>query len=82
MKVSLPFDEMLYNTVFIGKQIYHDDGTIHTISHVKLIKDTRQVKIHTVNGEVFLADQDSIIDFEVNEELVNQPTTKKKLKRK
>lgn len=82
MKVSLPFDEMVYNTICIGKQIYHDDGTLHTISYVKLLKDTRQIKIHTTDGEVFLADQDSVFDFEITEELNSQPVTKKKIKRK
>lgn len=61
---SFTFDEMVYNTVVNGKQIYHN-GDLKTIDYVKLMKDTRQLQIVCQNGDVFLANQDDVFDFEV-----------------
>jgi hypothetical protein len=64
-KTSFTFDEMVYNTVVGGKQIYYDN-TLKIIDYVKLVKDTRQVQIHCTDGDIFLANQDDEFDFEVN----------------
>lgn len=64
-KTSFTFDEMVYNTVVSGKQIYYGDE-IKTISYVKMIKDTRQIQVICVDGDVFLANQDDEFFFEVN----------------
>ena len=79
-KASFTFDEMVYNTVVNGKQIWYDDQ-LKTIDYVKLIKDTRQVQIVCIGGDVFLANQDDTFEFEV---LANKPmmdVTLSKIKR-
>ncbi len=65
MKTSFTFDEMVYNTVVSGKQIYYEDE-IKIISYVKIIKDTRQIQVICDDGDVFLANQDDEFFFEVN----------------
>lgn len=64
-KTNFTFDEMVYNTVVSGKNIYYGD-VLKTIDYVKLVKDTRQVQIVCTDGDVFLANQDDIFEWEVN----------------
>jgi hypothetical protein len=64
-KTSFTFDEMVYNTVVSGKQIYYENET-KTIDYVKMVKDTRQVQVICTDGDVFLANQDDEFFFEVN----------------
>lgn len=64
-KAIFTFDEMVYNTVVSGKSIYYNDE-LKIIDYVKLIKDTRQIQIHCVDGDVFLVNQDNKFEFEVN----------------
>ena len=54
---SFTFDEMVYNTVVNGKQIYHS-GNLKTIDYVKLMKDTRQLQIVCQDGSVFLSGEE------------------------
>lgn len=76
-KTSFTFDEMVYNSVVNGKVIYYDDVT-KTIDFVKIIKDTRQIQIHTTDGDIFLANQDSEFYFEVDiVKLKGQPNMSK-----
>lgn len=82
-RAQFTFDEMVYNSICQGKQIYHDeDDTLYTISYVKLLKDIRAVQIHTVEGEVFLANQDDEFEFEVNDPKLRKKPTKRKVKGK
>jgi len=76
---SFTFDEMVYNTVVNGKQIYHN-GDLKTIDYVKLMKDTRQLQVICQDGSVFLANQDDIFDFEVNNIKSKMPVTLPKIK--
>ena len=76
---SFTFDEMVYNTVVNGKQIYHN-GDLKTIDYVKLMKDTRQLQIVCQDGSVFLANQDGVFDFEVNNIKSKLPVTLPKIK--
>lgn len=78
-KAVFTFDEMVYNSVVNGKQIYYSDET-KTIDYVKLFKDTRQVEIHCSDGDVFLANQDDAFEFEVNTPKVKSQPTKPKIK--
>jgi hypothetical protein len=80
-KTSFTFDEMVYNTVVGGKQIYYDD-VVKTIDYVKLVKDTRQVQVHCTDGDIFLANQDDEFDFEVNIVKLKGQPNKPKLKGK
>lgn len=79
-KASFTFDEMVYNTVVNGKQIYYDDE-LKTIDYVKLMKDTRQLQIICQDGSVFLANQDDEFFFEVNNLKPKKPITLSKIKR-
>lgn len=79
-KASFTFDEMVYNTVVNGKQIYYDDE-LKTIDYVKLMKDTRQLQIICQDGSVFLANQDDEFFFEVNNPKPKKPITLSKIKR-
>lgn len=78
-KVGFTFDEMVYNTVVGGKQIYYND-IIKVIDYVKLIKDTRQVQVVCSDGDVFLANQDDEFFFEVNNPKPMLSPNKSKLK--
>lgn len=76
-KAKFTFDEMVYNSVVNGKQIYYGE-VIKTISYVKLVKDTRQIQIHCDDGSVFLANQDEEFGFEVTtSKNKSQPTLPK-----
>ena len=59
------FDEMVYNSIVNGKQIYYDD-VLYTIDYVKIVKNTRQVLIVTTSGDSFIVNQDDVFTFEVN----------------
>lgn len=75
-------DEMVYNTCLKGKQIIHsDDGSVFTIDYIKIIKKTRQLKVHTTNNENFLIDQDKIQKWVVAETFENKKNTRKKSRR-
>lgn len=80
-KTNFTFDEMVYNTVIGGKNIYYD-SELKTISYVKLIKDTRQVQIICTDGDVFLANQDDVFEWEVNNPKPLVQPNKSKLKGK
>jgi hypothetical protein len=85
MKARFTFDEMIYNNVCQGKQIYYfDDETgqeeLKTIDYVKLEKDTRQVIVHCTDGSVFGCGQDKLHDFQVNNRKEWKSTNMKKLK--
>lgn len=82
MRAKFTFDEMIYNTVIAGRQIYYSDGVIEekkTIKYIKLLKDTRQAQVHCEDGDVFLANQDDIFTFEVNNIKLCKTPTKPKL---
>lgn len=82
MEVNFTFDEMVYNGgSIIGKKLWHEEA-LHEIEYVKLVKDTRQIKVHCVNGDVFIANQDEEFTWEVSNENQNKPVTKKKIKKK
>ena len=78
-KTNFTFDEMVYNSVVNGKKIYYNDE-LKTIDYVKLVKDTRQVQIICLDGDVFLANQDDIFEWEVNTTKVLVQPNKPKLK--
>lgn len=80
-KATFTFDEMVYNSIVNGKQIYYNDE-IKVIDYVKLVKDTRQVQIICQDGEVFLVNQDDVFEFEVNSPKPMVQPTKPKLKGK
>jgi len=80
-KASFTFDEMVYNTIVNGKEIYYD-GIIKIIDYVKLAKDTRQIQVHCTDGDIFLANQDDEFMFEVNTPKPMKKPNKKKLKGK
>lgn len=80
-KTNFTFDEMVYNTVVSGKNIYYDTE-LKTISYVKLIKDTRQIQIICTDGDVFLANQDDVFEWEVNNPKPLVQPNKAKLKGK
>lgn len=73
------FDEMVYNAVVNGKQIYYNE-ILYTIDYVKLVKSTRQVLVVTTDGESFLVNQDDVFTFEVNVPKPIVTPTKPKLK--
>ena len=79
MKAHFTFDEMVYNSICSGKQIYYAEE-LKTIDYVKLDKPTRQIVVHCTDGDVFVAMQDDKHYFEVNQEKENKPVTKPKLK--
>lgn len=92
-KAVFTFDEMVYNSVVSGRQIWYDSdsdgkGELLTIDYVKLIKDTRQIQVHCVEKNsknkpiVFLTDQDAMQVFEVTAEKVAKRPNKKKNKKK
>lgn len=80
-KTTFTFDEMVYNSVVNGKQIYYNDQ-VKVIDYVKLFKDTRQVEIHCQDGDVFLANQDDAFEFEVTTPKPKSQPTLPKLKGK
>jgi hypothetical protein len=80
-KAVFTFDEMVYNSVVSGKQIYYD-GETKTIDYVKLFKDTRQVEVHATDGDIFLANQDDEFEFEVTTPKPKGQPTKPKLRGK
>ncbi len=73
------FDEMVYNAVVNGKQIYYNE-ILYTIDYVKLVKSTRQVLVVTTDGDSFLVNQDDVFTFEVNTPKPVVTPTKPKLK--
>ncbi len=84
-KAKFTLDEMVYNSIINGKQIYYNDE-LKTIDYVKLVKNTRQVQIIcqpdiSGNTAVFLVNQDDALDFEINNPkpfiLPNLPKLKK-----
>jgi hypothetical protein len=79
-KASFTFDEMVYNTVVNGKQIYYNNE-LKTIDYVKLMKSTRQLQIVCVDSSVFLANQDDVFDFEVNTPKDKKSVTLPKIKK-
>ena len=81
MKATFTFDEMVYNTVCSGRIIYHD-GDEKVIDYVKLDKNTRQIIIHCVDGDVFSAMQDDLHEFKVNNLKEWRKPNKKKLRGK
>lgn len=86
MKANFTFDEMVYNSIVAGRQFHYDedgDGIeeIKTISYVKLMKATRQVQIHCVDGDVMLANQDDEFTFEVLGEKIKVEPNRKKVKK-
>lgn len=80
-KTQFTFDEMVYNTVVVGKQIYYGEN-LKTIDFVKIVKDTRQMQIHCTDGSIFLANQDDVFEFEVNNPKTPAKPTLPKLKGK
>lgn len=88
MKAVFTFDEMVYNTIVAGKQIWYDEdedgeGELLTIDYVKLVKKTRLIQVHCTDGTVFLTNQDEQQVFDVTNEKVNKmPTRRKNKKRK
>lgn len=65
MIAEFTFDEMVYNTVCSGRIIYYQNVK-KTINYIKMDKGTRQLVIHCLDGDVFVAKQDEIHSFEVN----------------
>jgi hypothetical protein len=80
-KVNFTIDELVYNTVLSGVNIYYY-GELKTIDYVKVVKHTRQISVHCTDGSIFLVNQDEAFDFEVNNEKINKIPNKKKLKGK
>ena len=76
---SFTFDEMIYNSIVNGKQIYYENE-LKTINYVKMVKDTRQIQIICTDDEVFLVNQDDVFNFEVNTLKPIATPTKAKLK--
>jgi len=69
-KAKFTLDEMVYNSIINGKQIYYNNE-LKTIDYVKIVKDTRQIQIicqPDINNhvDVFLVNQDDALDFEIN----------------
>lgn len=82
-KSDFTFDEIIYNSVLSGVQMYYDgDGneteTLVTIDFVKVIKQTRQFHVHCTDGTVFLANQDDVFTFEVTTPKISLPVTTRK----
>jgi len=82
MKANFTFDEMVYNSVCTGKQIWYTnlDGTeeLKTIDYVKLDKHSRQIIVTCTDGDTFLCKQDDVHTFEVTiEKPLNIPTLKR-----
>ena len=73
------FDEMVYNSVVNGKQIYYND-VLYIIDYVKIVKNTRQVLVVSVEGDSFLVNQDDVFNFEVNTPKPMVTPSKPKLK--
>jgi hypothetical protein len=73
------FDEMVYNSIVNGKQIYYNE-ILYTIDYVKLVKNTRQVLIVTTSGDSFIVNQDDVFTFEVNTPKPMVTPNKSKLK--
>ena len=80
MKADFTFDEMVYNEIVAGRKIWYGEE-LKVISYVKWKKDIRQVQVHCECGDVFLANQDDVITFEVNKEKPHKKPNRKKLKR-
>lgn len=85
MQAEFTFDEMVYNSIVKGKQIYYQEAgaspELKTIDYVKIKKDTRQIQIHCDCGDVFLANQDEIFTFEVQTERPHKKPNRKKIKK-
>lgn len=69
MKANFTFDEMVYNSICSGRQIWYKNAngteTLKTIDYVKLDKSSRQIVVNCVGGDVFLCKQDDVHTFEV-----------------
>lgn len=78
-KANFTFDEMVYNSIVNGKQIYYNEE-VKIIDYVKLVKDTRQIQVICKDGDVFLVNQDDVFQFEVNTPKPMILPTKPKLK--
>lgn len=89
MKVEFTVDEYIYNggnsnnTGLRGAKIYHEDGDLVVIDYVKATKGARILKVIPIdNGKPFLINQDKSYWWEVNNELPNKPTERRKSKGK
>lgn len=84
-KADFTFDEMVYNSVVAGQQFYYKehDGPeeLKTIDYVKLIKNTRQIEIHCIDGDIMLANQDEVFTFEVTTPKLNGVPNRSKVKK-
>jgi len=79
MRAEFTFDEYVYNQSLIGATIYYDDS-LKTIEYVKLDKQTRQIIVHCVSGDVFTCMQDEMFDWEVTTEKEYKAPTLPRLK--
>lgn len=83
-KAKITIDEMVYNTILNGKQIYYNNE-LKTIDYVKFVKDTRLIQVVCIANpgeepDVFMVNQDKILEFEVDTIKPIKPPTKPKLK--
>lgn len=86
MKAKFTLDEMVYNSIINGKEIYYNNE-IKIIDYVKLIKDTRQVQIicqPDINNDVsvFLVNQDDLLEFNITNPKPFLPPNLPKLNKK
>jgi hypothetical protein len=59
------FDELIYNGENpIGKTIYYNNLK-KVIKHIKVIKGSRQLQVHCVDGTIFLCNQDKEFYFDL-----------------
>lgn len=87
MIAEFTFDEMVYNSICSGKQIWYDDDAdpntspeLKTIDYVKLDKKTRQIIIHCTDGDIIACLQDDIHQFEVTSNKVWKKTNRRRMK--
>ena len=81
-KVKFTPYEAIFNNALSGMSIYHQSSPNQAwvIDYVKVEKQTRTLEVHCTNGEVFIANQDDILEWEVNNENPHGVPTKPKLR--
>lgn len=78
-QATFSFDEMVYNSIVSGKQIWHKE-VLYTIDYVKFSKLAREILVVCTDGTAFKTSQDEPKLWEVNTVKEFVKPTKEKLK--
>mgnify|MGYP006908235141 CR=1 FL=1 len=78
MKASFVFKEMVYNSICKDKIIYVD-GEQKIIDYVKCVPRSGDVQLHFTNGDIHMANESHVFDFEVNNKLQWKKANKRQI---